>query len=117
MKEKKPQNINMGQRFRDAREAKGWTREQLAEHMDLSVQFIADLELGNSGVRLDRFAELCRLLGVNAHTVLFGTVEENPALFRLGTLLANRDSKDVRRVIAMLEALTETYFDTLDTQH
>lgn len=30
MKEKKPQNINMGQRFRDAREAKGWSRELLA---------------------------------------------------------------------------------------
>ena len=110
-KEKKPQNIRMGQRFRDAREAKGWTREQLAEKMGLSVQFITDLELGNSGIRLDRFAELCQLLNVNAHTALFGNVEQLPTLSNLETMLANRDGEDVQRIVAMLEALVETYFD------
>lgn len=110
MKEKKPQNINMGQRFRDAREAKGWTREQLAEKMNLSVQFITDFELGNSGIRLDRFAELCQLLNVNAHTALFGDVERLPVLGNLETMLANRDSEDVQRVVAMLEAMVTAYF-------
>lgn len=111
MKEKKPQNINMGQRFREAREAKGWTREKLAEKIGLSVQFIADLELGNSGIRLDRFATLCQLLNVNAHTILFGDIEQLPTLFNLETMLANRDNKDVKRVVSMLEAVVEMYFD------
>lgn len=110
MKEKKPQNIKMGQRFREAREAKGWTREQLAERMGLSVQFIADLELGNSGIRLDRFAALCQLLHVNAHTALFGDIEQDSFLFYLGTMLANRDDEDVRRVTAIIEAIVEAYF-------
>ena len=101
----------MGQRFREAREAKGWSRERLAEKIGLSVQFITDLELGNSGIRLDRFATLCQLLNVNAHTVLFGDIEQLPSLFQLETMLANRDSKDVKRVVAMLEAMVETYFD------
>lgn len=110
MKKKKPQNVIMGQRFREAREAKGWTREQLAEKMGLSVQFIADLELGNSGIHLDRFAELCQLLNSNAHTILFGNVEQIPTLFHLETMLANRNAKDIQRVVAMLEAVVETYF-------
>lgn len=110
-KEKKPQNIRMGQYFREAREAKGWTRERLAEKMGLSVQFITDLELGNSGIRLDRFAELCQLLNANAHTALFGDVEQHPTLFHLETMLANRDKEDVQRIVAMLEAVVETYFD------
>lgn len=110
MKEKKPQNIKMGQRFRVAREAKGWTREQLAEKMDLSVQFITDFELGNSGIRLDRFAALCQLLNVNAHAALFGDVEQLPALCNLETILANRDEQDVQRVVAMLEAVVTAYF-------
>lgn len=101
----------MGQRFREAREAKGWTREQLAEKMGLSVAFMTDVELGNSGIRLDRFAKLCQLLNVNAHTVLFGSVEQLPRLSRLETMLANRDSKDVERVVAMFEAIAEVYFD------
>ena len=111
MKKKKPQNINMGQRFREAREAKGWTREKLAEKMGLSVQFIADFELGYSGIQLDRFATLFQLLKVDAHNALFGEVEQLPRLFHLETMLANRDTKDVERVVAMLEAMTEAYFD------
>jgi transcriptional regulator with XRE-family HTH domain len=111
MKKKNPQNVKMGQLFREAREAKGWTRERLAEKMELSAQFIADLELGNSGIRLDRFAELCQLLNVNAHTALFGSVEQLPLLCRLETMLANRDDKDVRRLVAIFEAIAETYFD------
>lgn len=110
MKEKKPQNINMGQRFRDAREAKGWSRELLAEKVGLSAPFIADLELGNSGISLERFVQLCQLLNVNAHTILFGDVEEEPLLFNLGTMLANRDAEDVRRVVSILKAVTEAYF-------
>lgn len=110
MKKKNPQNIQMGQRIRSAREAKGWTREQLAEKIGLSTQFIADLELGNSGIRLDRFAALCQLLNTNAHTVLFGDVEQLPILFNLETMLANRDSEDVHRIIKMIEAMVEAYF-------
>lgn len=102
--------MNMGQRFRKAREAKGWTREQLAEKMGLSVQFIADLELGNSGIRLDRFASLCQLLDANAHTILFGDVTQLPNLAHIETLLANRSSDDVQRVVALLNAVAEAYF-------
>ena len=111
MKEKKPQNVNMGQRIREASEAIGWSRELLAEKMGLSVPFIADLELGNTGLRLDRFADLCQLLNVNAHTILFGDVQDTPLLFNLETMLVNRSSEDVRRVVAILEATVQAYFD------
>ena len=110
MKEKKPQNVNMGQRFRNDREAKKWSREFLPERVGISVQFLADLELGNSGVSLERFIKLCQVLNVNAHTILFGDVEKDPLLFNIGSMLANRDSEDVHRVVAMLEAATEAYF-------
>ena len=82
----------------------------MAEKVGLSVPFIADLELGNSGISLGRFTELCQILNVNAHTILFGDVENNPLLFNVGTMLANQDSEDVRRVVAILEAVTESYF-------
>ena len=42
--------------------------------------------------------------------ILFGDVENNPLLFNVGTMLANQDSEDVRRVVAILEAVTESYF-------
>ena len=44
---------NMGLRIRRAREQKHWTREQLAEKLELSVNAVADLERGKSGTRLE----------------------------------------------------------------
>ena len=49
MRKRDPNRIEMGRRFREARERLNWSREVLAERADLSVSFIADLELGNTG--------------------------------------------------------------------
>ena len=72
MRKRDPNRIEMGRRFREARERLNWSREVLAERADLSVSFIADLELGNTGTRLENFIRLCRLLDLNADYVLFG---------------------------------------------
>lgn len=45
MRKRDPNRIEMGRRFREARERLNWSREVLAERADLSVSFIADLEL------------------------------------------------------------------------
>ena len=65
MRKRDPNRIEMGRRFREARERLNWSREVLAERADLSVSFIADLELGNTGTRLENFIRLCRLLDLN----------------------------------------------------
>ena len=61
MRKRDPNRIEMGRRFREAREGRNWSRETLAERSDLSVSFIADLELGNTGTRLENLVRLCRL--------------------------------------------------------
>jgi transcriptional regulator with XRE-family HTH domain len=109
MRKKDPEKVDIGRRFREAREKKGWTREQLAEVSDLSVPFLADLELGNTGVRLDRFQKLCKLLEVDADYVLFG--EAPSSLAAITAMLRGRDEKTLRvaerTLRAMLEALDE----------
>ena len=60
---------NMGLRIRRAREQKHWTREQLAEKLELSVNAVADLERGKSGTRLETLVKLCALLGLSADYV------------------------------------------------
>ena len=79
----------------------------LAERADLSVSFIADLELGNTGTRLENFIRLCRLLDLNADYVLFGAPGD--AVQRITDLLRDRDEETVRvverTVAALLRAL------------
>lgn len=107
MRKKDPQKIDMGLRFRQAREEKGWTREQLAEHAELSVPFLADLELGNTGTSLENFAKLCRILNLSADYVLFGSARSSAQ--GIADLLRGRDEHTIhlveRTVQAILEAL------------
>ena len=85
----------------------------LAERSDLSVSFIADLELGNTGTRLENFVRLCRLLEVNADYILFG--DAGPAVQRVTDLLRDRDEETVRVVEqtaeALLRALEENHLE------
>ena len=103
MRKRDPNRIEMGRRFREARERLNWSREVLAERADLSVSFIADLELGNTGTRLENFIRLCRLLDLNADYVLFGAPGD--AVQRIMDLLRDRDEETVRVVERTVEAL------------
>ncbi len=103
MRKRDPNRIEMGRRFREARERLNWSREVLAERADLSVSFIADLELGNTGTRLENFIRLCRLLDLNADYVLFGAPGD--AVQRITDLLRDRDEETVRVVERTVEAL------------
>lgn len=103
MRKRDPNRIEMGRRFREAREGRGWSREILAERAELSVPFIADLELGNTGIRLENFARLCRLLELDADYVLFGDAPDDAC--RITELLRGRDPETIRVVEQTMEAL------------
>lgn len=51
----------LGQRLREAREAGGWTQEDIGRHLDLARSAIAEIEAGRrsvSGLELDRLAHV-----------------------------------------------------------
>ena len=56
----------MGRRIRVIREDKGITREMLAEMIDVSAQFIADVEYGNKGVSIRKLFLLAQALEVTS---------------------------------------------------
>ena len=98
---------NMGLRIRRARERKGWTREQLAEKMELSVNAVAFIELGQSGTKLENLMKLCKLLDLNADYILFG--KASPEVESIAALLRDRDERIQKiaehTIRAMLEAM------------
>ena len=62
----------IGQRIKQARLAKNYTQEDLAEKIDISVAFLSRVERGNSHVNLKRLNQLCGLLDVSEGYVLNG---------------------------------------------
>lgn len=64
----------MGIRVRKIREAKKMTRENLAEKIDVSTNFIADIEYGKKCPSVKKFYLLCQALGTTVDYLLGGNV-------------------------------------------
>ena len=62
----------IGERLKKARIEKGYTQEQLAEKIDVSVAFLSRIERGKSKVNLNRLNQLCDLLDISEGNVLTG---------------------------------------------
>ena len=63
-------NVTLGQRTKERRKQLKLTQEQLAEKINISVRFMADVEGGQVGVSLSTLKELCMALGCSADYLL-----------------------------------------------
>lgn len=79
MRAKKEINIQIGERVKTAREHTALTQEQLAEYIDVSPQYISDLERGVVGVSIPTLKKLCTTLNVSSDRILFGQKTEQRA--------------------------------------
>lgn len=79
MRAKKEINIQIGERVKAAREHASLTQEQLAEYIDVSPQYISDLERGVVGVSIPTLKKLCTTLNVSSDRILFDEKTEHRA--------------------------------------
>lgn len=63
-------NEVLGNKIKNLRKSKRITREQLAERVDVSTRFLADVEAGKAGVSLSTLKKLCSVLGTTADYLL-----------------------------------------------
>ena len=77
MREKKEVNIQIGEQIRLAREQAKLTQEQFAERIEVSPQYISDLERGVVGISIPTLKRACVALGTSSDQILFGTISEN----------------------------------------
>lgn len=71
MKEKKPVNVEIGQRIKRNREAAGLTQEVFAELVGIGVKHISAIECGAVGVSLNTIQTICRVLVISSDALLF----------------------------------------------
>lgn len=67
----------IGERLKKARLSKGFTQEQLAEKLDVSVAFLSRAERGNVKINLSRITQICNILDVSISNILTGTVSNS----------------------------------------
>ena len=71
MRVKKELNMQIGERIKCSREDRTLTQEQLAEAIDVSPQYISDLERGVVGISIPTLKRLCTHLEVSSDRILF----------------------------------------------
>ena len=93
MREKKQINIQIGEQVRIAREQAKLTQEQLAERIEVSPQYISDLERGVVGISIPTLRSACVAMGVSSDRILFGTASEsrNAAIEKRCSELSDKD--------------------------
>lgn len=66
----------VGNRIRSLREAKRYTRENLAEKAHLSAKFLYEIEIGAKGFSADTLCKLAEALETDTDYILFGKYKE-----------------------------------------
>ena len=78
-------NTEIGKRIRQLRETAGYSREQLAEQIEISSRFLADIELGTKGMSFQTLIRLSIVLHTSTDYLLLGkeTVPEAASIQQL----------------------------------
>ena len=69
---------DIGKRIQDIRQKKNMTQEEFSEKAGImNAQQVSNIERGVSGISLERFAEICKVLDAFADYLLFGQSFKN----------------------------------------
>lgn len=102
----------MGDRIKEVRKKQGLTQEQLAERLDISVEFIGQIERGIKLPSMHVFIKLIETLNVSADYLLRDSVSTGQ-LFGDNAIGRKVEKLTPKQRIA-LEALIDTYIQYLD---
>ena len=73
----------VGQRVWNCRAGLDLSREKLAERLDITPQYVNDIEQGKKCMSMAIFVELSQVLGVSMDFLAHGALPEDPAVDRL----------------------------------
>lgn len=85
--------VQIGKRIQERRKQKGYTQEQLADMMNVSIQMVSNLERGNKAIRIDNLINLCQILQISTDYILTGK-ESSLDLEELTALITNLSPRD-----------------------
>ena len=104
---------SMGKRIQSRRKQQGYTQEQLAEMMNVSIQMISNLERGNKAIRIDNLINLSQILDVSTDFILTGkaTADDNEALTSRIAQLSSKDRKMIEMLVDYCLTESDMYKD------
>lgn len=99
--------IEIGRRIRNFRTGNNLTQAQFAENLDVSTNFISEIETGKKNISLETLCRLCKQYDLSADYLLFGKENDDFSQHTLSEFLSALSVEDISIVIEYLEALAK----------
>ena len=106
MTKKKEENVQIGLRVKQAREAAGLTQERLSELVDVTAQYLSGVERGAVGLSVPVLIRLCSILLVSSDFILIGNTEYSDVT-SITSRLSKLPSEHIRNVEEILNRYIE----------
>lgn len=104
-------NITLGSRLKKIRTQKKITREELAEKIDVSSRFLADVEIGKVGISLSTLNNLCKALNVSSDYLIGIKNDETTHEYNeINNFIARIDKKYLPHLLKIISA----FYDLTD---
>lgn len=99
--------LTIGKRVHDFRILNEYTQAQFAEYMDISINFLSEIENGKKGMSQETLYRLCSHFNISADYILFGTASDSSAAGkdRLVDIAGTLSAEEIDAVIDYLKAL------------
>lgn len=95
----------IGKRIRGFRTSSNLTQAQFAESLDVSTNFISEVETGKKNISLETLCRLCEQYNLSSDYLLFGKDSSAFSQCTLSEFLSSLSAEDIPIVIEYLEAL------------
>lgn len=97
------ENVIMGKRIRTIRENQKLSREKLAEHSNISTQFLADIETGKKGMTVVTLKKICSALHISTDSIVYGTENsDNSVIAAMLSTIPKDKIEEVEQIVNMI---------------
>lgn len=100
-------SIEVGERIRELRESQNYTREGLAEKVDISAKFLYEIEVGKKGFSADTLCRVSQALSVSCDYIMYGEEKEHRSAEKIICVLEMLEPKQVSKVQDILRLLCD----------
>ena len=97
-------NIEIGARIRELREIQNYTRESLAEKVDISAKFLYEIEMGK---KADTLCRISRALSVSCDYIMLGEDTGCGSKEKIICVLEKLEPKQTSKIQDILRILSE----------
>lgn len=95
----------IGKRIRDERESFGLTRERFAEMLELSTNFVGQIERGEKKMSLETLINISDCLHISLDYLIKGTPENNINTNKLQKLIDKCSKEEISLITDMLKSM------------